>query len=290
MEDKLISYGGQALMEGILMRGRKTCAVAMRAPDGTVVTKITPLSGIYKTNIAKIPFLRGLVMLWDALGLGLLALTDSANLQSGENEKLEGTALYLTLGLTFLVGIVIFFLVPAGIGWLSEHFLRWNAWWGNLVEGVLRLLMLVGYIRAIGFMPDIARVFAYHGAEHKTINAFEAGAEMTPAIVAKYPLTHTRCGTAFLLTLMILSLFFFTILGPLSLVWRLISRVLLIPVLVGIAYEYLRWTANHIKNPFVRFIVKPNLALQSLTTRQPDEKMLEVAIAAFQAMRQAELG
>jgi uncharacterized protein YqhQ len=289
MEDKLITYGGQALIEGVLMRGRKACAVAMRAPDGKIVTKITPLSGIYKTNLAKIPFLRGLVMLWDSLGLGMLALTDSANLQSGENEKLEGPALYLTLGLTFLVAIAIFFLVPAGIGWLSERFLHWNAWWGNLVEGVLRLFMLVGYIWAIGFMPDIARVFAYHGAEHKTINAYEAGAELTPASVAKFPLAHTRCGTAFLLTLMVLSLFFFTILGPLSLAWRLTSRVLLIPVLVGIAYEYLRWTANHITNPFVRFIVKPNLALQSLTTRQPDEKILEVAISAFQAMRQAEV-
>ena len=288
MEDKLITYGGQALIEGVLMRGRKTCVVAMRAPDGKIVTKIKPLSGIYKTKIAKIPFLRGLVMLWDSIGLGMLALTDSANLQSGEEEKLEGPALYLTLGLTFLVAIVIFFLIPAGIGWLTEHFLHWNAWWGNVVEGVLRLIMLIAYIWLIGFMPEIARVFAYHGAEHKTINAYEAGAALTPVSVAKFPLAHTRCGTAFLLTLMVLSLFFFTILGPLSLEWRLISRVLLIPVLVGIAYEYLRWTADHIKSPFVRFIVKPNLALQSLTTREPDEKMLEVAIAAFQEMRLAE--
>jgi len=227
-------------------------------------------------------------MLWDSLGLGLRALTDSANLQTGEDEKLEGPALYLTLGLTFLVAIGIFFLAPAGVGWLTERFLHWNAWWSNFLEGVLRLLMLVGYIWGIGFMPDIARVFAYHGAEHKTINAYEAGADLTPASVAKFSLAHTRCGTAFLLTLMVLSLFFFTILGPLSLEWRLISRVLMIPVLVGIAYEYLRWTANHITSPFVRFIVKPNLALQSLTTREPDEKMLEVAITAFQEMRKAE--
>jgi uncharacterized protein YqhQ len=288
MEDKLISYGGQALMEGVLMRGRKACAVAMRAPDGRIVTRVEPLGGIYTSKIAKIPFLRGLIMLWDSLGLGMLALTDSANLQTGEDEKLEGPALYITLGLTFVVAITIFFLIPAGVGWLTEHFLLWNAWWSNLVEGVLRLLMLVGYIWAIGFMPDVSRVFAYHGAEHKTINAYEAGAELSPASVAKYPLAHTRCGTAFLLILVVLSLFFFTILGPLSLEWRLISRILMIPVLVGIAYEYLRWTADHISNPFVRFIVKPNLALQSLTTREPDEKILEVAIAAFQAMRQAE--
>jgi uncharacterized protein YqhQ len=288
MEDKLISYGGQALMEGVLMRGRKACAVAMRAPDGRIVTRVEPLGGIYKSNIARIPFLRGLIMLWDSLGLGMRALTDSANLQTGEEEKLEGPALYITLGLTFVVAIAIFFLIPAGVGWLTEHFLHWNAWWSNLVEGVLRLVMLVGYIWAIGFMPDVRRVFAYHGAEHKTINAYEAGAELTPAAVAKYPLAHTRCGTAFLLTLVVLSLFFFTILGPLSLEWRLISRILMIPVLVGIAYEYLRWTADHISNPFVRIIVKPNLALQSLTTREPDEQILEVAIAAFNAMRQAE--
>ncbi len=288
MEDKLITYGGQAVIEGVMMRGRKACAMAMRAPDGKIVIKVQKLGGIYKTRIARIPFLRGFILLWDSLGLGMRALTDSANLQSGEDEKLEGPALYLTLGLTLLVGVGIFFLAPAGVGWLSEHFLRWNAWWSNLLEGVLRLAMLIGYVWLIGFMPDIRRVFGYHGAEHKTINAFEAGAELNPASVSGYPLAHTRCGTAFLLTLVVLSLLFFTVLGPLPLAWRLISRIVMLPVLAGVAYEYLRWTANHIGSRFVRTIVAPNLALQSLTTRQPDEQMLEVAIAAFQAMRKAE--
>jgi uncharacterized protein YqhQ len=140
----------------------------------------------------------------------------------------------------------------------------------------------------IGFMPDIRRVFAYHGAEHKTINAYEAGADLEPASVAKFSLSHTRCGTAFLLTLVLLSILVFTLLGPLPLTWRLLTRILFIPVLAGIAYEYIRWTANHIKLPFVQALVRPNLALQSLTTREPDEKMLEVAIASFKAMRQAE--
>ncbi len=288
MEDKLITYGGQALIEGVMMRGRKACAIAMRAPDGQIVVHTEPLGGIYKTRLAKIPFLRGLVLLWDSLGLGISALTRSANLQTGEEDKLEGPALYLTLGLTFVVAIAIFFLAPAGVGWLSEHFLHWNAWWSNLLEGIVRLLLLVGYIWAIGFMPDIRRVFAYHGAEHKTINAYEAGANLEPASVAKFPLVHTRCGTAFLMTLVILSILFFTLLGPLPLEWRLLSRILFIPVLAGIAYEYIRWTANHIKSPFVKALVKPNLALQSLTTREPDEKMLEVAIASFHAMRKAE--
>ena len=288
MDERLVNYGGQAVIEGVMMRGRKYFAIAMRAPDGKVVTSVKKLGGIYQSNLAKIPFVRGLILLWDSLGIGMSALTDSANLQTGEDEKLEGPALYLTLGFTFLVAIGIFFLAPAGVGWLSEHFLHWNPWWSNLLEGGLRLLLLIGYMWGIGFVPDIARVFAYHGAEHKTINAYEAGAELTPPNVAKYSTEHPRCGTAFLLTLMVLSLFFFTILGPLPLLWRLVSRVVMIPVLAGIAYEYLRWTANHLSLPIVRLIIKPNLALQHLTTREPDEKMLEVAIASFQTMRIAE--
>jgi uncharacterized protein YqhQ len=220
--------------------------------------------------------------------LGMRALTISANLQSGEDEKLEGPALYLTLGLTFLFAIGIFFLAPAGIGWLSEHFLHWNAWWSNLLEGIMRLLFLIGYLGGIGLIPDIARVFAYHGAEHKTINAYEAGEQLTPGSVGKYSVEHPRCGTAFLLTLMVLSLFFFTILGPLPVVSRLISRVVMIPILAGVAYEYLRWTANHLHNRFVKLIVKPNLILQHLTTREPDEQILQVAITAFQSMQKAE--
>jgi uncharacterized protein YqhQ len=288
MNEKLVNYGGQAVIEGVMMRGRKTYAVAMRTPDGSITTKVELLGGIYKSFLTRIPFLRGLILLWDSLGLGMRALTDSANMQTGEDEKLEGPVLYLTLGLTFLVAIAIFFLAPAGVGWLSEHFLHWNAWWSNLLEGIIRLLLLIGYMWGIGFAPDIARVFAYHGAEHKTINAYEAGADLTPDAVTKYSVEHPRCGTAFLLTLMVLSLFFFTILGPLPFSWRLISRVLMIPILAGIAYEYLRWTANHLNLPFVRLIIKPNLALQHLTTREPDEKMLEVAITAFQTMRKAE--
>lgn len=288
MDDKLVNYGGQAVIEGVLMRGRKTWAIAMRSPDGSIVTKSELLGGVYKSYIPRIPFLRGLMLLWDSFGLGARALTDSANMQTDQDEKLEGPALYITLALTLTVAIGIFFLAPAGVGWLTEHFFHWNPWWSNLMEGIIRLLFLVGYIWGIGYMPDIARVFGYHGAEHKTINAYEAGADLTPANVANYSVEHPRCGTAFLLTLMVLSLFFFTILGPLPLSWRLISRVVMIPILIGIAYEYMRWTANHINSPFVRLIIKPNLALQHLTTREPDEKMLEVAISAFHTMQQAE--
>ena len=288
MDDKLVSYGGQAVIEGVLMRGRTTWAIAMRSPDGSIVTKSELLGGVYKSCIPRIPFLRGLILLWDALGLGTRALTISANMQTDQDEKLEGPALYITLTLTLALAIGVFFLVPAGVGWLAEHYFNWNPWSSNLIEGLIRLLFLVGYIWGIGYIPDIARVFGYHGAEHKTINAYEAGADLTPADVANYSVEHPRCGTAFLLTLMVLSLFFFTILGPLPLFWRLISRVVMIPILAASAYEYLRWTADHMNSPFVRLIIKPNLALQHLTTREPDEQMLEVAISAFQTMQKSE--
>jgi uncharacterized protein YqhQ len=308
MEDRIITYGGQAVIEGVLMRGQKSLAIGMRAPDGNVIVHTEKLAKVYQSGITKVPFLRGVILLWDALGLGMRALTISANTQTGEDEKLEGAPLYLTLAFSLAFGIGLFFLLPAALGGWVEKLLSpvtggggvlpapalhvaastSGVWIGNLVEGVIKLGLLVGYIWAIGFMPDIKRLFGYHGAEHKTINAYEAGAELTPESVAKFSLQHPRCGTAFLLTLVLLSIIVFAALGPLPMLWRLVSRILLIPVLAGVAVEYIRWTANHLNNRFVQMLIKPNLALQSLTTREPDMKMLEVAIASFQAMRQAE--
>jgi uncharacterized protein YqhQ len=288
MEDRIITYGGQAVIEGVMMRGQNAFAIAMRAPDGKIVVHKEKLGEIYRSKIVKIPFLRGVILLWDALGIGMRALTIAANTQTGEDEKLEGPALYLTLGFALVFGVGIFFLLPAGLGSLTEKYLGWNVWLSNLFEGFLRLALLIGYIWGIGFMPDIKRLFGYHGAEHKTINAFEAGADLTPESVAKFSLEHPRCGTAFLLTLVLFSIIVFTALGPLPFLWRLASRVLLIPVLAGLSLEYIRWTANHLKSPFVRWLIKPNLALQSLTTREPDISMLEVAIESFKTMRQAE--
>jgi uncharacterized protein YqhQ len=289
MEDKLITYGGQAVIEGVMMRGRNSLAIAMRDPTGNIVTHTEVLGGIYKSRLAKFPFLRGLILLWDSLGLGMKALTISANTQTGEDEKIEGPALYITFGITILIALGVFFLVPAGIGYLTEHYLSLHSWISNLLEGIIRLLFLIGYIWAIGFMPDIQRVFGYHGAEHKTINAYEAGADLTPDQVKNFSVQHPRCGTAFLLSLAILSILVFTVLGPLSLWWRLGSRILLIPLIAGISYEYIRWTARHLGSPFVQALIKPNLALQSLTTREPDLQMLEVAITAFLKMKESEI-
>jgi uncharacterized protein YqhQ len=284
----LPNYGGQAVIEGVLMRGSRSLAIAMRAPDKQIAIHTEPLGSIYKSGIGKIPFLRGLILLWDSLGLGIRALTISANMQTGEDEKLEGPALYLTLGISLAIGIGGFVLVPAGIGQLAERFFHWNSFAGNLLEGCIRLGLLLGYIALIGRIEDIRRVFAYHGAEHKTINAYEAGVDLTPENVAPFSVEHPRCGTAFLLTLALLSILLFAALGPLPMMWRFASRILLLPVLAGLAYEYIRWTAHHLDNPIVRLLIKPNLALQHLTTREPSMDMLEVSIAAFKAMRTQE--
>ena len=288
MSEQLPMYGGQAVIEGVMMRGSQSVAIAMRAPNEEIVIHSEPLGGIYKSKIIKIPFLRGLVALWDALGLGIRALTISANIQTGEDEKLEGPALYLTLAISLTFGIGLFFLLPAAVGQLSERVLGISSWWSNLLEGLLRLSLLVGYIWIIGKSSEISRVFAYHGSEHKTINAFEAGADLTPETVTHFSLEHPRCGTAFLLSLVLLSVLVFSLLGPIPMFWRLASRILLIPVLAGIAYEYIRWTANHLDSKVVRTMIKPNLALQHLTTREPTLQMLEVSIAAFNTMRSGE--
>jgi uncharacterized protein YqhQ len=281
----LQTYGGQAVIEGVMMRGGKSVAIAMRAPSNEIVIHTEKLGRIYKSRLTKIPFLRGLIMLWDALGLGMRALTLSANTQTGEDEKLEGPVLYITLGISLLLGVGLFFLTPALVGQLSERYLGINSWYGNLVEGLIRFSLLIGYIWLVGKLADIQRVFGYHGAEHKTINAYEAGLELTPENVSSCSREHPRCGTSFLLTVVVLSVLLFSLLGPLPMLWRLISRIVLLPVLAGLAYEYIRWTANHLNSPLVRMIITPNLALQRLTTREPSLDMLEVSIAAFNTMR-----
>jgi uncharacterized protein YqhQ len=288
--EKLPSYGGQALIEGVLMRGGSYVAAAFRSPTGEIVIQSEKLSGIYLSRIKNIPFLRGLVILWDALGLGIRYLTASANVQTGEDEKIEGPALYLTLGFSLGFAVLLFFLAPAAIGYLGERFLGMTSWWSNFAEGIIRLLIVILYIWGIGRMAEIRRVFQYHGAEHKTINAFEAGVELTPENVMKFPLEHPRCGTAFLLTLIIFSILLFSALGPLPVALRLASRVVLLPALAMVAYEYIRFTARRLDSPIVRLLTRPNLALQRLTTVEPDPAIVEVAIAAFNHMYAMEQG
>lgn len=294
------NYGGQAVIEGVMMRGSKAFAVAVRDPNGTIITHSEPLnSNFYGGWFVRIPFLRGLTLLWDALGLGTKSLMFSAQVAIPEEERDEtgdifsGPTQYGLVLLSLAMAIGLFFVLPAFLSkqipvWLS---LELTPVVINLLEGVIRLVLLVGYIWAIGLMPDVKRLYGYHGAEHKTINAYEAGAELTPASVARFPIEHPRCGTAFLLTVVLLSIVLFTLLPPIfteNILLRIVSRIIFIPIIAGIGYEFIRFTANHQKNPLIRLLIKPNLALQRLTTREPDEGMLAVAIVAFEQVLASE--
>ncbi len=288
------SYGGQAVIEGVMMRGAHNAAIAVRDPNGQIVVHEQALNAtLYRGRIARTPFVRGVVGLWDALGLGTRALMWAADVAIGEEEEVNfnGPIGWATIAFSLILGVGMFFLLPTalatGIAQLlglskdGTASIGLNAFLINLIEGVVQLSILITYIWAIGRIPDVKRLFGYHGAEHKTINAYEAGAELTPEIVSKYPIEHPRCGTAFLLTVVFVSVFVFSFLGRPPFLLLILSRIIFIPVIAGIAYELLRFTARNINNPIIATIVKPNLALQHLTTRQPDLHMIEVAIVSF---------
>lgn len=285
---KQFFYGGQAVIEGVMMRGAHKVAIAVRDPKGTVVLHEQALNAtMYRGWVAKTPFVRGLVGLWDALGLGMRALMWSADVAAREDENstpiFQGAIGIGMMVVSLAFGVGLFFLLPtaAATGIESLLGLQGQPFLVNLIEGVIQLSILIGYIWLIGRLPDVKRLFGYHGAEHKTINAYEAGAELTPEVVQNYPIEHPRCGTAFLLTVAFVSVLVFSLFGRPPFLLLVLSRIVLIPVIAGISYELIRFTAKHIDNPIIRIIVIPNLALQHLTTRQPDLTMLEVAIAAF---------
>jgi uncharacterized protein YqhQ len=239
-----------------------------------------------------VPFVRGLTLLWDALGLGIKSLMFSAEVaieeEQEQNEEaskvFEGPVQWTLVAFSLSMMILIFFVVPAFVAGLIQNWvgLAQSQFWSNIFEGIIRLTLVVGYIWIIGFMADVKRLYGYHGAEHKTINAYEAGAPLTPESVAQFSLQHPRCGTAFLLTVVVISIILYSFLPAMSIPVRIISRLALLPVVAGVAYEFLRFSAKHQDNAFIRLITRPNLALQNLTTREPDRGMLEVAITAFE--------
>jgi uncharacterized protein YqhQ len=310
--DQKFNYGGQAVLEGVMMRGSRNMAVAVRDPNGKIVVHEQPLtSSLYNGLWSKVPFVRGLGMLWDSLGLGMRALTFSADVAVGEEAEFGGPLAAGTIVVAMLLAVGLFFITPrlaadgiqAGVRLIggpaaatsseassshAEPGVLDSALAGNLIEGGVRLILVIGYIWLVGRVPDIQRVFAYHGAEHKTINAYEAGATLTPEEVAHYPIEHARCGTGFLLVVVVISVFVFSLLGDPPWYIRYPSRILLIPVIAAISYEYIRFMARNLQNPIVRWLIGPQLALQKLTTRQPSPDMLEVSIAALQHVLAAE--
>jgi uncharacterized protein YqhQ len=282
------NYGGQALIEGVLMRGKKTLAAAFRTPDGEIVIQTEELSTVYSRPYFQWPFLRGLLLLWDAMVLGYRYLTISANYQTEEDEKIEGPWLYGTIAVSLVLAIVFFFVLPALLGKWIAGFLDLDASLVNLIEGFIRIGLVIFYLWIIGQSKDIRRVFMYHGAEHKTINAFESHRPLEIQSVQECSMQHPRCGTSFILTVMIVSLFVFFFIGELSLPMMILTRLLLLLPIVMLSYEYIRWTSSHLDNAFVRWLATPNLALQKLTTRTPTDEMVEVALSAFKAMKMNE--
>jgi hypothetical protein len=283
------NYGGQALIEGVLMRGRDAIAVALRHPDGRIVYATERLdSGFHGSRWAKLPFVRGLIVLYETLVVGTRWLVRSASLQAeGEGVELGKGSIALMLLLTLLAGIGVFFLLPLFLASVTAGSAE-NDLIQHLVEGLFRAAIFIGYLALISQAPDIRRVFQYHGAEHMTIHALEHGDPLVPAAVRGYPTAHPRCGTEFLVVVILLSIVAFSLVGRQSALVMIASRVVLIPVIAMVGYELLRLGARHRSNPVVRIIMWPGILVQMITTKQPTEDMIEVAIVSMQEALKAD--
>ncbi len=279
---KRVYYGGQAVVEGVMMRGQKTMVTAVRRPDGGLATDMQPLSAIYTGRMRQTPFLRGIVVLIEALVLGMKSLLYSANISlEEEGEKITGWLVWVMLAISLAVAVLLFFLLPL---FLTRLFNISSSLLFNLVDGLIRVAVFLAYLRVMTLVPDIRRVFAYHGAEHKAVNAYEAGVPLEVEAVKAYSTAHTRCGTSFLFVVMSLSIIVFALVGLHSLWLMVLSRIVFIPVISALGYEIIYFGARHSDNGLVRAVMAPGLWLQALTTREPDDSQLEVALAALKAV------
>ncbi len=276
--------GGQAVLEGVMMRGPSTWAVAVRDPEGNIKVDVRDVPG-WAERYRNIPVVRGVMGLGESLGLGYRALTWSANQQVPEEDQVSEKA----MGWAILVAVVffsaIFIVIPAFAGrslagWFHGSF--------PLVEGVVRMGLFIAYLSVIGLLKDIRRVFQYHGAEHKAIAAYENDVELTPEVAQQFSTAHVRCGTNFLLTVMVIAILVYSVIPRPSLGYVIASRVVLVPLIAGISYEVIRLSARNVHRKWVRALMRPGLALQKLTTRQPDLDQLEVAITSLRAVMTAE--
>src|SRR3954454_2187275 len=277
------TYGGQALIEGVMMRGRDAVAVALRHPDGRIVFATEQLeSGFRGKPAAKWPFVRGLVVLYETLVMGTRWLVRSAGLQA-EDEGVEigrgGVA--LMLGITAVLGIGLFFILPLVVATFTAGNIE-NGFVQHLVEGLVRVAIFIAYLALISRTPDIRRVFQYHGAEHMTIHALEADKPLRPEEIRRFPTAHPRCGTEFLVVVILLPIIAFSLVGRQTPLVMVASRILLIPVIAAVGYELLRLGARHRSNPVVRVIMWPGILVQMITTKQPTEDMIGVAIVSLE--------
>ena len=279
--------GGQAVLEGVMMRGVSVWAVACRTPEGEIQITSEPIvSWAKRSRILRLPVIRGVVALAESLKIGFRALAISANAQLADEEEpqeIGGFTWGLTIFFSLLLAVGLFFVIPVGAtslikDWLGSALLFW------LVEGVLRTAIFIGYLALISKLPDLRRVFQYHGAEHKTISTFEAGDELTPANARQYSRLHPRCGTSFLLIVMVLAIFVFAPIGLPAWYWLVLSRILGIPLIAGLSYEVIKWAGKNRNKRWVRAVMWPGLMLQNLTTREPEDDQLEVAIQSLKAV------
>ena len=271
MEKKLV-VGGQAVVEGVMMRGPKAIATAVRKQDGSIVYKKIVMNE-KKNKWLKVPFIRGVLALYDAMVVGTKELIFASNQAGLEEEKMNDKEIRGTVAVSILLGVGVFMVLPSFIG---SHLFRENRLFANIVEASIRLVLFLGYIWGISFFKDIKRVFEYHGAEHKSIMAFEMEKELTPKNAKECTRFHPRCGTSFLLLVMFIPQ------NPILLIlYKLVTRVMFVPMVAGISYELQRWTSYHLDNIFAGLIAKPGLWLQKITTSEPDESQLEVAIVAL---------
>ena len=279
--------GGQAVLEGVMMRGPSNWAVAVRKPDGQIAEVCRPIESVMKRHRAfRLPIVRGVVALGESLAIGFRALSISANyaaadqneLAEAEEQELSRAALVFAFLIAIGFAISVFKVGPA---LLADLLPISNGFWFVLVEGLIRVTVFVAYLFLISLLPDLRRVFQYHAAEHKAINAYEAGEELEPERVQRFSLIHPRCGTAFLLWVMVIAIFVFAFFGRPVWYWLIVSRILLLPVIAGLAYELIRFAGKHTDNRVVMTLLAPGLWLQRLTTREPTLDQLEVSIRAL---------
>jgi len=275
-------YGGQAVMEGVMMRGRKSIAVAVRRPNGEISLTSQPLASIYKGRARNWPFIRGIIVLIETLALGTQTLLHSAQIAAAEEEETISPALlWGSVAIAVVFAVALFFISPLLLTrYLVDPYIS-SSLVSNIIEGVIRIGIFIAYLKIISLMPDVKRIFTYHGAEHKVVNAYEAGMPLEVDYVRKYSTAHTRCGTSFLLAVLVISIFVFALLGRPSIWVSILSRIILIPVIAAIGYEFVRFGAGHYRNVVVRMLLAPGLLLQSLTTGEPSDSQLETALSAM---------
>jgi len=281
--EKSFHYGGQAVIEGVMIRGKEGVAISVRQPNGELNIVKQPLASIYKGRLRGMPLIRGIIALVETLVLGTQSLLHSAQVAAAEEvgEKIPTALLWGTVAVSLALGVALFFMVPLfATRYLIDPYID-SALLSVVLEGLIRIGIFIAYLKVISLIPDIKRVFAYHGAEHKVVNAYEAGAPLEVESVKNYSTAHARCGTAFIFIVLIIAIFVFALVGQPTLWIRILSRIALIPVIAAISYEIMKFGAGHINNKVVRILLAPGLLLQAITTREPDDSQLEAAISAL---------